>query len=76
MEPQVTKQTIQKARSNYRENGVECVFPHRYLVHSPSGEDYVVDTARDTCDCISTLPCSHMVAVELFRSARRRRVAV
>ena len=71
----MTDQTLAKARTIYKTGGVECVYPHRYLVTSTSGKTYVVDTCKDTCECLSTLTCSHLTAVEFYRSARRRRVA-
>jgi hypothetical protein len=70
----VTNKTLTKARAIYEGGGVDAVYPHRYLVTSTSGRTYVVDTRKDTCECISTVPCSHAAAVELYRSARRRRV--
>ena len=71
----MTNKTLLKARAIYEGGGVDNTYPHRYLVTSTTGRTYVVDTRKDTCECISTVTCSHLTAVEFYRSARRRRVA-
>jgi hypothetical protein len=70
----MTRTTYQKARTIYLEGGVDAVYPGRYLVTSTTGREYLVDIKRGTCACPSTTTCSHKVAVELYRSARRKRV--
>jgi hypothetical protein len=71
----MTTKTMSKAREIYRSGGVEPLAPHRYLVTSTSGRDYLVNTRLDTCECPSVTTCSHRAAVELYRSARRKRLA-
>ncbi len=71
----MTNKTLTKARAIYEGGGVENTYPHRYLVTSTTGKTYAVDTHHDTCECISTVTCSHMTAVEFYRSARCRRLA-
>ena len=71
----LTNRTLLKAKTIYNAGGVEHVYPHRYLVHSTSGETYTVNTRTDTCECTATVTCSHMAAVEFYRSARRKRAA-
>jgi hypothetical protein len=70
----LTGQTYQKARTIYLEGGVDAVYPGRYLVTSTTGREYLVDTKRGTCSCPADVTCSHQTAVELYRSARRKRV--
>jgi hypothetical protein len=70
----LTGQTYQKARTIYLEGGVDAVYPGRYLVTSTTGREYVVDIKRGTCSCPADVTCSHQAAVELYRSARRKRV--
>jgi len=70
----VTNKTLTKARAIYEGGGVDNVYPHRYIVESTSGRTYTVDTRTDTCDCIATATCSHLAAVEFYRSNRRRRL--
>ena len=71
----MTNRTLLKARAIYEGGGVENTYPHRYLVTSTSGRTYAVNTRNDTCDCIATTTCSHLTAVEFYRSARRRKLA-
>lgn len=71
----MTNKTLQKARAIYEGGGVDNVYPHRYLVTSTSGKVYAVNTRTDTCDCIATVTCSHMAAVEFYRAHRRRQLA-
>jgi uncharacterized Zn finger protein len=70
----VTSRTIQKARAIHKAGGVEHVWPGRYLVTSTTGREYIVDIKRSRCSCPAEAACSHMAAVELYRSARRKRV--
>jgi len=72
----MTAPTYQKARTIYLEGGVDAVYPGRYLVTSTTGREYLVDIMRGTCSCPASpdVTCSHMAAVELYRSARRKRV--
>jgi hypothetical protein len=71
----VSTETLAKALAIHKAGGVEAVWPGRYLVTSTSGNEYLVDIKRDRCECPSTTTCSHRGAVELYRSARRKRLA-
>ena len=71
----MTKTTLTKARTIYKEGGVEKTSSGIYRVTSTSGEEYLVFTRTDRCTCPAKTPCSHKTAVELARSARRKAVA-
>jgi hypothetical protein len=73
----VTKTTLAKARTIYKEGGVERVAPTTYHVTSTSGEIYAVELTLDRCSCATPkgMNCSHKAAVELVRSARRKMAA-
>ncbi len=74
----MTKTTLAKARTIYKEGGVERVAPTTYHVTSTSGEIYAVELTLDRCTCMAHsrgMVCSHKGAVELERSRRRKAVA-
>jgi len=69
----LTQTTIAKARGIYKGGGVENPYPGLYFVTSTSGREYRV-TLKNGCECPSATTCGHEAAVELYRSARRKRV--
>jgi hypothetical protein len=68
----VTIQTLLKAKTIFKAGGVNQVHFHTFAVTSTSGEQYVVNVKKDRCSCPSTTTCSHMSAVNIHRSHRRR----
>ena len=68
----MTTTTLAKARSIYKSGGVNQVHFRTFAVTSTSGEEYIVNVKTDRCSCPSTTTCSHISAVNIFRSHRRR----
>ncbi|MGI9050137.1 MAG: hypothetical protein ACR2GU_12330 [Rubrobacteraceae bacterium] len=50
----MTSKTLSKARTIYKEGGVDRVAPTTYHVTSTSGETYVVELTLDRCTCPAT----------------------
>lgn len=68
-------ETLHKAVRIYQGGGVSCGYPGVYAVTSTSGNEYIVNVKTDRCSCPSETTCSHVSAVNIFRSHRRRRLA-
>ncbi len=72
----VTAKTLLKARTIFKNGGVERTGPSSYLVTSTSGETYGVWTKPAYCMCPTPrdLTCSHQAAVDIYISKRRAAV--
>ncbi len=68
----MTIQTLLKAKAIHKAGGVNQIHFQTFAVLSTSGEEYIVNMKTDHCSCPSTTTCSHMSAVNIFRSHRRR----
>lgn len=68
----MTLGTLLKAKAIYKAGGVNQVHFRTFAVTSTSGEEYIVNVKTDRCSCPSTTTCSHMSAVNIHRSHRRR----
>jgi len=68
----MTSKTLLKAKAIYKAGGVNQVHYRTFAVTSTtSGEEYIVNVKTDRCSCPSTTTCSHISAVNIFRSHRR-----